>query len=364
MRLMVEFWRMGPTPLPATQIGAFAQELEASGWDGLAVGENNKQPDPYAVLAVAASATTSLRLGSATAVPIRHPLLAAVAMATIQGLSGGRARFSVGRGDSAAKALQQKPMPVTEFACYLRQLRAYLRRDEVEIDGQTSTISALAVVDPSLDVPPPAIDAAATGPRMIEAAVRSADGINLAVGADPIRLAATIERIRKASEPRAREFPTLGLGCFVQVAVSDDGDLSEVRDSIRPLAMTFARFSYYDGRPLEGIADSDKPHLQAAGQVLDEKFRSTGPLAQKAGGPPGELDFFRADGRIDDAFIDRFAIVGSPELCAERLQRIIDLGVDRIYIGTRFMGTDVTEANTRRIARDVFPRLRASGFAA
>jgi 5,10-methylenetetrahydromethanopterin reductase len=361
---MVEFWRMGPTPLPATNIGAFAQELEAIGWDGLAVGENNKQPDPYAVLAVAASMTTTLRLGSATAVPIRHPLLAAVSMATIQGLSGGRARFSVGRGDSAAKALQQKPMPVSDFACYLKRLRAYLRGDEVDIDGQTSTISALAVVDPSLDVPPPAVDAAATGPRMIEAAVRSADSVSLAVGADPVRLAATIEQVRKASEAVGRDFSSLGVGCFVQVAVSDGDDLSEVRNAIGPLAMTFARFSSYDGKPLADVTDADKPHLRTAGEVLDEKFRSTAALAQRPGGLPGELDYFRADGRIDDAFIDRFAIIGPPESCAERLQQIVDLGVERVYIGTRFMGTDVAEANTRRIARNVLPLLRASGVTA
>jgi hypothetical protein len=43
------------------------------------------------------------------------------------------------------------------------------------------------------------------------------------------------------------------------------------------------------------------------------------------------------------------------------LRAIAGLGIQRIYIGTRFMGTDVGEANTFRIAEEVFPLLRSSG---
>jgi len=142
---------MGPSPMPCTNIGAFAQKLESMGWDGLAVGENNKQPHPYALLALVSTATTTLKVGTATAVPIRHPMLTALSMATIQGLSQGRAHFSLARGDSAVKALQQKPMPVAQFGTYLQRRQAYLRREQVEIDGKPSTTADLPLVDPSLD---------------------------------------------------------------------------------------------------------------------------------------------------------------------------------------------------------------------
>jgi 5,10-methylenetetrahydromethanopterin reductase len=358
---MVEFWRQGPTPLPALAIGQFASELESIGWDGLAVGENNKQPDPYVILALAASATTTLRVGTATSVPIRHPLQAAVSMATVQGISGGRARFSIGRGDSAVKALQQKPMSIDTFQTYLERLQGYLQRETVEIDGKPSTIADLAVVDPSLDVPRPPLDAAATGPRMIELAVRCADSVSFAVGADPERLQGCIDLARSTAEQIGRDFASISLGCYIQMAVADREDLAEARDSIRPLAMTFARFSAYEGRMLSDVREADKVQIQRAAEALDAKFRSTGGrMAPRAGGLPGELDFFRDNGNVDDAFIDRFAIVGSPEHCAERLTRLTDLGITRIYVGTRFMGTDVGETNTRRIARDVLPLVRGA----
>lgn len=350
---------MGPTPLPCPDIGDFARELESIGWDGLAVGENNKQPDPYAVLAMAAKATTTLKLGTATAVPIRHPLLAAVSMVTIQGISAGRARFSVGRGDSAAKALQQKPMSVADFETYLRRLQSYLQREEVEIDGAVSTIAGLAVVDPSLDVEKPPIDAAATGPRMMELAVRVADSVSFAVGADPVRLQACIDLVHQLCADNGRDADSIGLGCYVQLAVSEGDDKEKAREAIRPLAMTFARFSAVGGKSLAGVSADDEVQMRQAAQALDDKFKSRSTaMSPKAGGLPGELEFFTDTTNVDDAFIDRFAIVGPPDYCAERLQQIVDKGIPRVYVGTRFMGTDVGETNTRRIARDVLPLIR------
>src|SRR6476619_715896 len=142
MSNQVEFWRMGATPVPCTDIGELARGFEASGWDGLAVGEaHGLLPDPYALLSVAAAATTTLKVGAAVAGPLRHPLLAADAMATLQGVSGGRASCSLGRGDGAMKVLQQKPLAVVRFDEYLQRLQGFLRREEVEIDGVVSTMS-------------------------------------------------------------------------------------------------------------------------------------------------------------------------------------------------------------------------------
>ena len=49
--------------------------------------------------------------------------------------------------------------------------------------------------------------------------------------------------------------------------------------------------------------------------------------------------------------------MGSAEHCAERLQQLLDVGITRIYIGTRGVGIDIDEVNTRRIGREVLPLL-------
>src|SRR5207237_257536 len=80
---------------------------------------------------------------------------AAGGMAPIQAVSGGRARFGVGRGDSAVKLLHQAPMKVAEFELYLSRLQGYLKREDVDIDGNLSSMARMYAVDPGLDVARP-----------------------------------------------------------------------------------------------------------------------------------------------------------------------------------------------------------------
>lgn len=359
----IEFWRMGATPVPVTQIGRIAQEMEAGGWDGLAVGEaHGLLPDPYVALTMAASATTTLKVGTAVAVPLRHPLLAADAMATVQGIAGGRAAFSLGRGDGAMKVLQRKPMPTADFEAYLRQVLGFLRGEVVGMDGAQTSMKRLWVIDPSLDTSPPPINVAATGPRMIAMAARDADGVSFAFGADLERMATGIDLVRRTCAEQGRDPSSVTLGCYVQLAVChNDDDRERARDAIRGLIMTHSRFSEFEGKVVEGVQREDRASIKRSFEAMERTLRTAdGGLEPRRGGRLGELEFY-ARGAVDADFIDRFGIVGDAEYCARRLQEIVDLGVRRIYIGTRGVGADIDEENTRRIGRDVLPLVRRVG---
>jgi 5,10-methylenetetrahydromethanopterin reductase len=344
--MAAEFWRMGATPVPATEIGRLARDFEESGWDGLALGEaHGLLPDPYVLLGVAAQATTTLRLGTSVAVPLRHPLLAADAMATVHGLSGGRTRFVLGRGDGAMKVLQRAPMPVREFEDYLRALQAFLRREEVAMGGAVSSMSRLDDLDPSLALPRPEVSVAASGPRMIAAAAPWADGIDFSVGADVEQLRECIALANDCCGAAGRDSSSLALGCYLQVAVTDGDDSAaavRAREAVRGLIVTHARFS--------GNFSS-----RAAAVMETVLTASRGGVTRK--GRPGELDFYPKEA-LDEEEVTRFGIIGSADECAERLQEIVDLGLRNIYIGTRSVGVDLEEENTLRIGHEVLSRLR------
>jgi 5,10-methylenetetrahydromethanopterin reductase len=332
---------MGATPVPATQIARVARTLELGGWDGLALGEaHGLLPDPYVLLGVAAGATTTLGLGTSVAVPLRHPLLAADAMATVHALSGGRARFVVGRGDGAMKVLQRQPMPVARFEAYLRALQGYLRREEVEFGGVSSSMSRLDDIDPSLALPRPEVSVSATGPRMIAAAARWADGIDFSVGADVGRLRECIARAGAACEACGRDPSTLAFGCYLQVAVTDGDD--DAAEAVRGLVVTHARFS----------GNFSSPAAEVMERVL---------TAPRGGvtrtGRPGELAFYPKDALAAEQ-VRRFGIIGPAEECAERLAAILELGLANVYIGTRAVGVDLDEENALRIGRELLPLVR------
>lgn len=350
---------MGATPVPSAEIGRFAQEFEASGWDGLAVGEaHGLLPDPYAVLAAAAAATTTLKVGTAVAVPLRDPLLAASGMATLQGLSRGRAAFSLGRGDGAMKVLQREPLRVADFELYLRRLQGFLGRGEVELDTVNASMARLDDIDPSLAVPPPPVNIAATGPRTIGVGVRWADGVSFSVGADVERLRNSIAVAHAACTEQGRDPATLALGCYVQVALTDDVDKS-AREAIRGLVVTHARFSGFEAKAAADVEGGVHGEYRKAVAVMEDVYHSArGGTERIEGGRPGEIDFYPLEAGADE-LIDRFAIAGPAEYCAERLREIAALGLDRIYIGTRAVGVDLDERNADRIGREVLSLLRA-----
>jgi 5,10-methylenetetrahydromethanopterin reductase len=365
-----EFWRMGLVPIPVTNLGEWARSFEASGWDGYAVGEGyGGGPDPYVVLATVAANTSRIKLGTSTAVPLRHPLAAANAMTAINTISGGRARFSIARGDSAYLMLGERAPSVKQFEIYLTRLQAFLRGEDVEMDnGFTTTMRTAFKLDPSLGVHKPPVDVACTGPRMIELGARLGDSVSFSVGADEDRLRAVIAVARDARRAAGLDPDELSLGAYIQMSVAHDGDLAAARETIRGLVLTHAHFTAYDGQPLNGVSESDGRAAAKAAEVMNNLYRGD---TWRSDNLEDQVFNPYPEGVLDAEFIDRFAIVGSPEHCAERLSRLMALGIDRFLIATRSVGTDLDELNTATIANRVLPLARASqsdnaivGFAA
>ena len=113
-----------------------AQEIEAAGWDGmLVVDSQNLSGDPYVALAMAATTTTRLGLGTGVTNSVtRHAAATATAITSVNRVSNGRAVLGIGRGDSALAHLGRAPARLAQFERYLRQLQTYLRGEAVSFD--------------------------------------------------------------------------------------------------------------------------------------------------------------------------------------------------------------------------------------
>jgi alkanesulfonate monooxygenase SsuD/methylene tetrahydromethanopterin reductase-like flavin-dependent oxidoreductase (luciferase family) len=178
------------------------------------------------------------------------------------------------------------------------------------------------------------------------------------VGADVERLQNSIDLARAAAAAVKRDFAAIELGCYVQMAVIDETDTSG-REAIRGITLTHARFSGFEARPTRAdVSETEHREYRHAVDTMETVLRaSRGGIVRKQGAQPGELEFYPREAATDE-LIDRFAIVGSGEYCAERLQQVIDLGLSRVMIGTHNVGVDLQERNTDRIAREVLPLVR------
>jgi 5,10-methylenetetrahydromethanopterin reductase len=324
---------------------AVAQAAEADGWDGLAVTDSqNLSGDPYAALCLAAQVTERLRLATGVANPVtRHPAVTASAIATVQAESRGRAVLGIGRGDSALAYVGQEPASVSVLERYVTSVQAYLREESVDCDGFPSRLQWLG----PLGLPKVPVNVTGTGPRVIALGARLAEWVTFAVGADRERLTGAIATAREARLTAGLDPSAISLGAYVAVAVHPD--VAVARDLVRGVVGIYAHFSGMRGAPTALLRPEDREVVEGLSREYD--------LAHHGKGQGGHTRL------IDDAFVDRFAIVGPPDRCVERLQGLVALGLDRLVLSSGELdvaGPDRAAA-AALLTREVLPELKRMG---
>jgi 5,10-methylenetetrahydromethanopterin reductase len=348
--MTVELWNSVASSLE--HIGAAAEAAEEAGWTGISVTDSqNLAVDCFAVLLLAAKATTRLGLCTGVNSPgIRHPAVTACAIATLQRLSGGRAIVGIGRGDSAHAHVGRAPARVAAFERYIKVVQDYLSGRKVAFDELTfdermaSTIDTLELGDTPSDshltwlreddvkVP---VEVACSGPKVIAAAARHADRVMFALGADPERMAWGIEHALEARRQAGLPRDGIKFGAYVNLACHTD--LSVARKLVGNAIATYARFSVMHGAKSTPLSGIEKSAVADLNRSFDMREHHNSELL------PAE-------------FVDKFAVVGSPEVCIPRLQAIAATGISKITIvGARdYTNADALEAE-KILARDVLP---------
>ncbi|HVZ10750.1 LLM class flavin-dependent oxidoreductase [Rhodopila sp.] len=354
----MKFWITGvASPRGSARTAA---RIEEAGWDGfLVVDSQNLSGDPYVALAMAATTTSVLGLGTGvTNCVTRHAAATACAIASVDRVSGGRAVLGIGRGDSALAHLGRAPAKPAVFARYLRQLQAYLRGEAVpfeEIDIPPGVAPPLAGLELA-DAPPASridwigagrkveVEAAASGPTVIAIAARHADRVMFALGADEERIAWGIETAREARRKAGLDPDGMRFGAYLNVGCNPDIEVA--RSLVKGGLTTFARFSVMHGKASGPVSETDRAVLHDLRHAYDMKAHTRGDSAQAAVLTPD--------------FIDRFAVTGTPEQCISRLKGLAALGLDRVAITGALRGVSETDAATSRrlLETEVLPALR------
>jgi probable F420-dependent oxidoreductase len=178
------------TPENADQWLTIARRAEALGFSTLLMPDGMQLPSPMPALAVAAGATTTLRVGTwVLASPLRPARLAAWDAHTLSLLTGGRFELGIGTGrpEAAADAVQllgQPEMSVPQRLARVEQTIDALR----ELDGEHRTPVLMA----------------AAGPKSRALAAAKADIVTLATGpfADREEVAGLVAEVREAAGDR------------------------------------------------------------------------------------------------------------------------------------------------------------------
>jgi 5,10-methylenetetrahydromethanopterin reductase len=116
------------------ELAALAEEL---GYDRVWLADSPAlYGDVWIAVAEAARATRRIGLGTSVLIPsLRHVLVTAAAIAHVEAIAPGRLRVALGTGFTGRRMLGKKALPLAALERYVRQLRALLAGDAVDVDG-------------------------------------------------------------------------------------------------------------------------------------------------------------------------------------------------------------------------------------
>jgi 5,10-methylenetetrahydromethanopterin reductase len=342
--------------LKVEDLGGVAQRVERDGWTGMVLTDTqNRSPEAYVSLAVAALATERIGLAVGVTNPVtRHPALAAAAAATVQRLSHGRMSVMIGRGDSAAAHIGGAPVRLPAFEQYVSMMSRYLNRDVVSFDEvRTLAMSAMPSISTlrlageplgsSLEWLRPddrrvPLDVAGSGPKVLEIAARHSDCPMIAVGASSERVAWAVgvirdERLRIGVDPMAP------IGAFVNAVTHDDPAVAN--RMIKGVLASTSRFSVMQGSVTGPADESTRGVLQEVRRRYDMTGHGT------AGSQHSAV--------LTDSFVAAHGIAGKPGYVRDRLTELSHLGISKFVTFPTGRAADPDEVGRARVlmAREV-----------
>jgi 5,10-methylenetetrahydromethanopterin reductase len=361
-KVMIEFWQ---TNNPANnQRPDAARRVEADGWTGqVFMDSQSLTADPYVVMGAWVATSERLKLATYVTNPLtRHPAVTAAAAATLQAISGGRAVLGIGRGDSALAYLGYAPVGLAAFDRVLHDLQTLLCGGEVPFGGSVAGVDAPSLDSLSLGDRPGGtrlqwlpegmakvpLDVAATGPKVIAMAAPIAERLTVSVGAMPERVSWALDLARAARAGHGLADDGIAYGAHIVVICHPDREV--VRQSAETFVTPLARFQVIQRDAAGPKSAEDDRNFEAIRKGYDMTKH-----AQR------DTDHGKVvGGAIDEGFIDRFAVTGTPDQCTERLLELVELGVERFICVGPGIHPEAAAPGRTLFASEVIPQVRAA----
>ena len=183
--------------------------------------------NPWAVLALAAQQTQTIKLGTGLEIgALRLAPETANGIATINRIAPGRTFLGVGTGNTAMRTLGQRPMRVKDFREHIRVVRALLNGEEVDytLNGVTHPIRfqnlAYKYVDVDNYIP---IHVGGFGPRAQALAGELGDGLVTGIPRGG-SIAQALANVQRGADRVGRKLENFHTSALVNLLMLEPGD--------------------------------------------------------------------------------------------------------------------------------------------
>ena len=290
-----------PVGQPLPEVAAFSARCEAAGLDGVGIHDHpSSGRDAYLALALAARATSRLRLFPATSSPVvRHPLLLASLAQSLEELAPGRARLTMAPGFISTRSIGQARGTVAVMREAVRDVRRLLAGDAIGFGATETRLRNRSAA-------PTPVYLLAAGPRMIELAGEIADGAFLMVGVDASAILAARRHLEVGARRAGRSLDGFPVVFVVTLGLGEAG-----------VGARWVRSWFAPGQPFLAYPSvANLRWLAEAGLPLAEPLDPAA-IAEDRARP----------------IADAFGLFGPPERCAERLEQMREeSGVEEVFL--------------------------------
>jgi probable F420-dependent oxidoreductase len=272
--------------------------------------------EPYVIFSRILDRTRKVVVGPMVTNPATRDLtVTASVFATLNEMYGNRTVIGIGRGDSAVRVTNGKPVSVAELRQAVVDLKGLVNGEAIEYKGNSLRL-------PWATDSRSGVWVAAYGPKMLAVTGEVGDGFILQL-ADPDIAAWTIGAVRAAAEAAGRNPDDVYI-CVAAPAYVTDGSEeahAHARDQLR----------WFGGMVGNHVADIVSRYGEdgaAVPQALTDYIKNRQGYDYNEHGQAGNThtDF------VPDDIVDRFCIIGPPEEHVRRIQELKALGVDQYAV--------------------------------
>jgi 5,10-methylenetetrahydromethanopterin reductase len=318
--------------------------------------------DCYATLALAASKTTSIKLGTGVAIAGTRPApVNAAGIGTINAIAPGRTFMGVGAGNTAMRIMGEPPQRIAAFDRYLETLAPLLRGEEAINASHKDKrpikhiMQEQGFVNFKDSIP---LYVSGFGPRSLGLAGRHGDGAVLAMPPHPNVMKHWWTCIEAGASEIGREidresFYTTALTTISVLDEDETSDSQRIRNECGAFAMATVHFAYDQWRQLgqsppaflSGMWDD---YCAILADVPDDRLHQRIHAGHNCWVLPEEEQF------VTQELIDLTCLVGTPEQIVARLEALDAVGLDQVMILPAF---EPRREVVERVGRDVIPLL-------
>jgi len=291
--------------------------------------------DCYATLALAATRTSTIKLGTGVAVSgTRPPPVNAAGIATINAIAPGRTFFGIGAGNTAMRIMGLPPHRIAGFDQYLREVGPLLKGEESLIQHQGKEIPIRHVMPDkgfvNFEDPIP-MYVSGFGPRSLALAGKYGDGAVLAFAASPAVMESIWQMIEAGADDHFSrdDFYTTALTAMVVQQEGEAIDSERIKHHCGAMAMAALHYTYdqyrnFGHQPPNAMAGIWDDYTRLLESVPEEKRHQRIHMGHNCWVMPEEQQFLTAD------LIRATCFVGTQDQMIEQLRALNDAGLNQV----------------------------------